>query len=207
MADSTDRSTVNHKSDLTKKPIRLGGSLIFATVVVAIAALVASFVHKYITTPIQPGHVVPPGNVLSKCGLNFFSRCDRAYLEVQSGMVSYYQGKELAWVLHGNECRDDEVKNKACLDGLEFKKDRTLWLGGEPIQSLEQHSETGHELQNTDHLVPWPFSEEPKIKSWQIAANKLKSGATHLATEAKKTVGKIRKTAKNMVSPLLATKV
>ncbi|KAL7570158.1 hypothetical protein ACA910_019996 [Epithemia clementina (nom. ined.)] len=195
ISDWSSRHMSSGKGDPTKKPVQMGGTLVFVGLVLAMAALVASLVHKYITTPLQPGQVVSPGIVLSKCGLKFFSDCERAYLEVQSGKVSYYRGNELAWVIHGRVCPEEEVKNKACLDGLEFKKDRTLWLGGEPIKWLERHSETGQRASNAEYLVPWPFSEEPKIKSWEIAANKVKSGAVHFADDAKKAAGKIKEDA------------
>ena len=190
MSDWTSRQIAAEKT--TKKPTQTGGSKLFAAIVVAMAAVVASFVHKYITTPIQPGHVVAPGIVLSKCGLNFFSRCEPAYLEVQSGIVSYYEGKELAWVIHGRVCREDEIKNKACLDGLEFKQDRTLWIGGEPIKWMEKYTESGQKSTSADQLVPWPFYEEPKIKSWEIAATKVKSGAANIADDAMKAGRRIK---------------
>lgn len=191
--DKADWASPSDKAGQTKKSTPIGGSLVFLAIVVAMAALVASFVHKSITTPIHPGQVVSPGIVLSKCGLNFSSSCEKAHLEVQPGIVSYYEDKELAWVIHGSVCPDDRIKDKTCINGLEFKEDRTLWLGGDPVKWLERHSQTGPKDAIMAYLVPWPFSEEPKIKSWVVTSNKAKNGAA----DAKKAAGKFNNKIKN----------
>ncbi|KAL7570168.1 hypothetical protein ACA910_020006 [Epithemia clementina (nom. ined.)] len=185
---------MKYDPDLTKRPVRWGGSLLFAAIVLAMVATAVSYAHKIITMPIQPGQVVSPGVVLSKCGLlhHFSKDCDRAYLEVHSGKVLYYKGKELEWVIHGPICREDQIQGKACRGGLEFRNDLTLWLGGKPIkwllgrQSSTSSSETttggATKANHTEHLTPWPFSVPPKIKSWEVAADQLESRAAAPAT-------------------------
>jgi len=172
--------------DYGKEEKRLGGTIVLAAVGFVVSAVIVNFLHVYVSTPIQPGHIVSPGIVLSKCGLLkgwpiVGPTCNRAYLEVSSGKVSYYEGKELAWVIHGSACDEGEVKAKTCTDGLEFREDGSLALGGEPVHWLERHTEGGQE----DQLTPWPFVEKPKIKAWNIAASRLSTGA-------KEAVGKIK---------------
>ena len=166
-------------SFVTKSRVHLGGSLVFASILVVMVTIFLSYVHKFVATPIQPGHVVSPGIVLSKCGLNsLFGHCDDAYLQVESGKVFYYKGKDLEWAIHGPVCEQDQVTtSKACRRGLEFKTDGSLWLGGEPITwLLERHSETGNKTNTTNPLTPWPFSEVPKIKPWEVTAERLENG-------------------------------
>mmetsp|Transcript_7906 Transcript_7906/g.22020 ORF Transcript_7906/g.22020 Transcript_7906/m.22020 type:complete len:547 (+) Transcript_7906:210-1850(+) len=200
------------KADVKK----FGNAMIVAAIGCVVIAVIVNFLHIYMSSPIQLGHVVSPGIVLSHCGLLkgwpiIGPSCSPAYLEVSAGMVSYYEGKTLAWVIHGHVCEKDEVKAKTCVDGLEFLPDGSLAVGSQPIKWLERHSE-GTESQ----LTPWPFAEQPKIKSWRVAglshgakeavgkmkdsaadaANKVKDGATVAAGKIKNstvdTVGKIQ---------------
>ena len=158
------KKSINKDFDLTRSRFQLGCFLGFAAIFVSMTAVCATFVHRYITAPIEPGHTLSPGIVLSKCGMNVFSKCESAYLIVGSSRVTYYQGNELVWIIQGQTCQ--ELNDKACLNGLEFKEDRSLRLGGERIKWLERFSETGQKAKNMDHLVPWPFTEEPRIKAW-----------------------------------------
>ena len=144
---------------------KIGGTVVFGVVALIMAFSVLKFFHAYISSPIQPGQIISPGLVISKCGLLngwplIGPRCNRAYLEVTSGTVSYYEGKELAWMIHGHSCPADDA---SCIDGLEFKTDGSLMMGGVPIYSFEWHTVRDADHPN-DQLSPWPFTEVPKVR-------------------------------------------
>jgi hypothetical protein len=135
-------------------------------------------VHMYFSAPIQPGHVVSPGILLSKCGLfgvipgltqalgpHRYYCLDNASLRVEADQVSMRDGNNnLVWILHGNPCPPSTANNsdEECVNGLEFKKDKTLAMGGKPIKWLETFT--------TTQLSPWPFAEEPIVKTWKASA-------------------------------------
>lgn len=133
--------------------------------------------HMYFSAPIKPGHVVSPGIMLSKCGLfgvvpgmaqtlGPHRFClDNASMRVEADKVSMHDGNNnLVWVLHGNPCptTTTTTTEDECVNGLEFKKDKTLAMGGKPIKWLETFTPM--------QLSPWPFAEEPIVKTWKAAA-------------------------------------
>ena len=147
-------------------------------VMLLVCTVAMRILHMYFSAPIKPGHVVSPGILLSKCGLfgvvpgmsqllGPHRFClDNASMRVDGDKVSMYDGNDkLVWILHGTQCppkdKGDNDKD-ACVNGLEFKKDKTLAMGGKPIKWLETFT--------TTRLAPWPFAEEPIVKTWKAAA-------------------------------------
>lgn len=181
---TNDRSLPNHNSGNADRKNRrihdskrnyFGNCAVFATIC-ALIAIFLYFFHVYISTPIQPGHAVSPGIILSKCGLlkgwpYVGPACNPSYLEVDFENVSYYEGKQLAWIIRGNRCNDGAVKAKMCVDGLVFEKDGSLSLGGQPVKWLERQAEVGQD--NEFQLTPWPFAEKPKIESLNFQTGKV----------------------------------
>ena len=129
---------------------------------IAVAALILlQIVHMYISAPIKAGHVVSPGIRLSKCGIKGLLGgllCENAHVTVQAGKVSMYDAdNNPVFVIHGQTCSETD---ESCVPGLHFTRDKTLNMGGKPIKWVEMYDKEAT-------LSPWPFEEEPVVKSWR----------------------------------------
>jgi hypothetical protein len=152
-----------------------GTSKLTVLIILLVCTVALRILHMYFSAPIKPGHVVSPGILLSKCGLfgvvpglsqmlGPHRFClDNASMRVEADKVSMYDGNDkLVWILHGTQCPTKVDATSDCVNGLEFKKDKTLAMGGKPIKWLETFT--------TTRLAPWPFAEEPIVKTWKAAA-------------------------------------
>jgi hypothetical protein len=125
--------------------------------VICLSVLLQVF-HLYISTPIAPGSVVPPRVWLNKCGLSrFVTNCDDAFLHVgkDGNVVGYDSKKQIAWEIEGAVC---SKANKSCIPGMQFTKDLKVIVGGKPIVYVNKRGVDSP-------LSPWPFEEEPKLKT------------------------------------------
>jgi hypothetical protein len=121
--------------------------------------------HLYISTPIAPGSIVPPGVWLNKCGLvrYFTSTCDDAFLHVgKDGTITGYNShSDVVWEMVGAACASDETTTATCIPGMQFTKDLQIIVGGKHMLQINK-------LLLEQALSPWPFEQEPKLKSKQL---------------------------------------
>lgn len=135
---------------------------VFAPIIpiIAFVVLVLQTYHNIVTTPIQVGIPLGPGTYRYKCGLLSFSPfhdCIDAHLEVNDdGTVAVFNNvNELDMLLVGGICTPDEHN---CVDGILLEEDGKVYVGGKVVKSIAR-------FDDSTGLSPWPFAEEPKLKS------------------------------------------
>ena len=100
---------------------------------------------------------VPPGTWRSKCGLlSILPSCANAYLEVgdDGSVIVYDDEKEIAMKLKGATC----AGNLDCTDGLLVLEDGSVTVGGKVVKTVNVYDEDMK-------MTPWPFADEPKLKT------------------------------------------
>ena len=141
---------------------------VFAPIIpiIAFLILVLQTYHNIVTTPIQVGIPLGPGTYRYKCGLLSFSPfhdCTDAHLEVNDdGTVAVFNdSNELDMLLVGGICTPDESN---CVDGILLEEDGKVYVGGRLVKSIAR-------FDDSTGLSPWPFAEEPKLKSSPFSKN------------------------------------
>lgn len=132
-------------------------NMVIVAITVVVIAVVMQTIHRFISAPIQPNHVVAPGVWLSKCGLMaFMPTCRNEYLTMDGkGNLSLYDSKsELAWQIQGRACAPG---NYGCIPGMQVKEDGSLLVGGKHVTHVTMYKES--------QLTPWPFAKLPDIKT------------------------------------------
>jgi hypothetical protein len=144
--------------------------------IILISILLQVF-HLYISTPIAPGSVVPPGVWLNKCGLGRYipsSKCVDSFVHVgKDGTITGYNSRsDIIWEIIGDSCNlsattatspsEDEsitppISTETCIPGMQFTKDLQIIVGGKSIYYISK-------AQIEQSLSPWPFEYEPKLK-------------------------------------------
>lgn len=135
-----------------------GRGIVFGFFFVIFLSVVLQVFHLFISSPIAPGSVVPPGHWLSKCGLfGNFNSCENANLHVNKrGTIVYYNSQgEVAWRIDGDVCKLTDDK---CIPGVQFTKDKKVIIGGKQVSFVEKFG-------IDTPLSPWPFEEPPKLKT------------------------------------------
>jgi hypothetical protein len=127
--------------------------------VVIIVSVVLQAFQIYMVSPVRFGSVVPPGTWITKCGLmRLTPYCDDSLMHVDSkgNVILYNSQNEIMWQIEGAVCKR---KDKSCVEGMKVTKEGKIIVGGKHITYITKFG--------TDYpLSPWPFEEEPKVKTW-----------------------------------------
>ena len=130
-------------------------SIRISFLIIIVIAILLQGAQMYITAPLRPGSVMPPGMWMSKCGLlSVLPICENAGLEMNDdGVLTLYGSDgDVQWKLVGGTCR----ANTDCEPGLVVKDDGNLVIGGKSITSVT--------IKGDAPLTPWPFEREPKLR-------------------------------------------
>jgi len=110
--------------------------------------------HYHLSSPLQPGSILPPGKERSHCGLlgfmPFTSCSNRSVKMGTDGVLDIFEGDKIIFSLAGNVCEDSV---EGCVDGLEIKEDGVMMIGGEKAKAKAK-------TKKLIFLSPWPLSED-----------------------------------------------
>ena len=163
---STARGLSEPEIDLSNKSNGLGPFFIVG--MIALVAIGVQAFHKYLEAPIVGGSHLLPGSLRSQCGVvgylpKFdFVECESSFLKVNNdGTVSLYdEDHELAALLAGDVCKEE-----GCVDGLEFKPNGMVYIGGKRVRTAQVYKDKFS-------LSPWPFADAPKLGTKRVKLNK-----------------------------------
>lgn len=128
-------------------------SSVFGILIPVLIAFLLFKLNDFVTSPLAPGDVLPPGLFRSKCGIlsvlpESITGCDPALLKMGTdGVLSFYAGDDLLWEMKGAVCPEG---NDACEPGAVLDAKGKVTIGG---ARARVRVVGGRGVVNT----PWPF--------------------------------------------------
>jgi len=150
---SDQMKEISSQPDETVKPIPAMPFLFGALIMVLIAFMYK--VQENITSPLQPGDILSPGQWRSRCGV--FSSLPKEYtgcspskvLLTEDATFHMYEDNDIVLTIQGSLCSNNKKNKKNCVDGVEVQDDGSIHLGGTLVQYVNSNEPIS--------LSPWPF--------------------------------------------------
>lgn len=143
------------KTENTKKKSVL--NTIFTILLIALLAFGVQVSHFYVSSPLEPGHRLSPGSIITKCGLLFFMPSCTSNPSLEMGMdgvmTLYGADKLVEWTIVGGICESFEG---GCMNGAILNIDGSLVIGGKVVSTVT--------AMGMAPLEPWPFAVSPKVR-------------------------------------------
>jgi len=143
------------KTENTKKKSVF--NTIFTILLIALLAFGVQVSHFYVSSPLEPGHRLSPGSIITKCGLLFFMPSCTSNPSLEMGMdgvmTLYGADKLVEWTIVGGICESFEG---GCMNGAILNIDGSLVIGGKVVSTVT--------AMGMAPLEPWPFVVSPKVR-------------------------------------------
>lgn len=143
------------KTENTKKKSVF--NTIFTILLIALLAFGVQVSHFYVSSPLEPGHRLSPGSIITKCGLLFFMPSCTSNPSLEMGMdgvmTLYGADKLVEWTIAGGICESFEG---GCMNGAILNIDGSLVIGGKVVSTVT--------AMGMAPLEPWPFVVSPKVR-------------------------------------------
>ena len=143
------------KTENTKKKSVF--NTIFTILLIALLAFGVQVSHFYVSSPLEPGHRLSPGSIITKCGLLFFMPSCTSNPSLEMGMdgvmTLYGADKLVEWTIAGGICESFEG---GCMNGAILNIDGSLVIGGKVVSTVT--------AMGMAPLEPWPFAVSPKVR-------------------------------------------